>query len=81
MPIACSIWLKSPRERVKVEIYVSGSLSLGQRLVQVGDKVLGSCDGVTLTFAEATPEELIELKNAQVIKLVQPPQGEEGLVD
>ncbi|GAI94026.1 unnamed protein product [marine sediment metagenome] len=45
------------------------------RLVQVGDKVLGSCDGVTINVAEATPEELIELKNAQVIKLVQPPQG------
>ncbi|GAI94166.1 unnamed protein product [marine sediment metagenome] len=59
----------------KVKINVSLSHNLGTRLVQVGDKVLGSCDGVTINVAEATPEELIELKNAQVIKLVQPPQG------
>lgn len=62
-----------------MEINVSVPLNLGQRLVQVGDKVLGFCDGVTITVGKATPEELIELKNAQVIKLVQPPQGEEGL--
>ena len=59
-----------------MEIYVSGSITLGQRLIQVGDKVLGSCDGVTINVAEATPEELIELKNAQVIKLVKPPEEE-----
>ncbi|GAI79848.1 unnamed protein product [marine sediment metagenome] len=59
----------------KIKINVSVSLNLGPRLVQVGDKVLGSCDGVTINVAEATPEELIELKNAQVIKLVQPPRG------
>lgn len=55
-----------------MEINVSVSLNLGPRLIQVDDKVLGSCDGVTITVSEATPEELIQLKNAQVIKLVKP---------
>jgi len=55
---------------MKVNVSVSLNLDLGPRLVQVGDKVLGSCGGVTINVAEATPEELIELKNAQVIKLV-----------
>jgi hypothetical protein len=54
----------------KINISVSVSLDLGPRLIQVGDKLLGTCDGVTINIAEATPEELIELKNAQVIKLV-----------
>ncbi|HUV55790.1 MAG TPA: hypothetical protein VMV84_01025 [Dehalococcoidales bacterium] len=55
-------------------INVSVSLNLGPRLIQLGDKTLGSCDNVAINIAEATPEELIELKNAQVIKLVKPPQ-------
>ena len=64
-----------------MEIYVSISLNLGPRLIQLGDKVLGPCDGVTINIAEATPEELIQLRDAPVIKLVQPPQGEEKLAD
>jgi len=59
-----------------MEINVSISLNLGPRLIQVGDKVLGSCDGVTINVAEATPEELIELRNAQIIKLVKPTKKE-----
>lgn len=59
-----------------MQINVSIHLNLGKRLVQVGDKVLGACDGVTITVAEATPEELIELKNAPVIQLVKPSQEE-----
>jgi len=51
-------------------INVSINLKLGPRLVRVGDKVLGACEGVTIQIAEATPEELIELKNAEVIELV-----------
>ena len=59
-----------------MQINVSISLNLGPRLVQVGDKVLGLCDGVTITVGEATPEELIELKNAPVIELVKPSREE-----
>ena len=47
-------------------------------MVRVGDKVLGTCDGVTIAVAEATPEELIELKNAEVIELVKPHRAESG---
>lgn len=59
-----------------MQINVSISLNLGKRLVRVGDKVLGSCDGVTIEISEATPEELIELKNAPVIELVKPSREE-----
>ena len=59
-----------------MQINVSISLNLGQRLLQVGDKVLGLCDGVTITISEATPEEIIELKNASVIRLVKPKKEE-----
>jgi len=57
-------------------INVSIHLNLGPRLVRVGDKVLGSCDGVSIAIAEATPEELIKLKNADVIELVKPHRAE-----
>ena len=53
-----------------MQINVSINLNLGKRQVQVGDKVLGVCDSVIINVAEATPDELIELKNAPVIKLV-----------
>jgi len=59
-----------------MEINVSIHLNLGPRLVRVGDKVLGTCDGVTIAVAEASPEELITLKNAEVIELVKPPRVE-----
>jgi hypothetical protein len=55
-----------------VKINVSILLNLGPRLLRVGDKVLGLCDGVTVTVTEATPEELSELANAPVIELVKP---------
>jgi len=48
------------------------SLNLGPRLIEVGDKVLGIYDSVTITVTEATPEELTELRNAALIKLVKP---------
>jgi len=57
-------------------INVSLNVNLGPRLIRVGDKVLGACDGVTITVAEATPEELIKLKNADVIELVKPHKAE-----
>ena len=53
-----------------MQINVSIHLNLGRRLIRVGDKVLGACDGVVIQITAATPEELIELKNAQVIELV-----------
>lgn len=55
-----------------VKINVSISLNLGPRLLQVSGKVLGLCEGVTITVTEATPEELSELVNAPVIELVKP---------
>ena len=42
-----------------MQINVSISLNLGPRLIQVGGKVLGLCNGVTITVTEATPEELV----------------------
>ena len=59
-----------------MEINMSISLNLGSRLIQVSDRLLGLCDHVTITFTEATPEELIELKNATVIDLVKPKREE-----
>jgi len=61
---------------MKVKVYVSTHLNLGRRLVQVGDKVLGACDGVTVNIAEATPEELVALQKAPIIKLVKPEEEE-----
>jgi len=57
-------------------INVTLNLNLGPRLIRVGDKVLGQCDGVTISISEATPEELIKLKNADVIELVKPHKAE-----
>ncbi|MBA7702104.1 hypothetical protein ES703_110859 [subsurface metagenome] len=59
-----------------MQINVSINLNLGPRLVRVGDKVLGACVGVTIAVTEATPEELIKLKNADVIELVKPHRAE-----
>jgi len=57
---------------IDIRVNVSLTLNLGKRLIEVGDKVLGVCDGVTINITEATPEEVIKLKNAPVIKLVKP---------
>jgi len=54
-----------------VEINFSISINLGPRQIKLGNKVLGSCDNVIITVSEATKEELIQLRNAKVIKLVQ----------
>ncbi|TET41776.1 MAG: hypothetical protein E3J66_04795 [Dehalococcoidia bacterium] len=59
-----------------MQINVSLNLNLGKRLVQVGDKVLGVCDGVTINVTQATPEECIELQKAQEIKLIKPNREE-----
>jgi hypothetical protein len=59
-----------------VHITVSLNINLGKRLIQVGDKVLGVCDGVTINVTEASPEEVIELQKAQEIKLVKPNREE-----
>jgi len=53
-------------------INVSLSIHLGERLVQVGDKVLGVCDDLIINVKEATPEEVITLKDAPEIKLIKP---------
>lgn len=57
-------------------INVSLSLHLGKRQIQVGKKVLGVCDDVTISVMQATPEELIELQKAPEIKLVKPSREE-----
>lgn len=57
------------------EINISLHLQLGRRLLKVGDKVLGECDGVALEVEEATPEEVIAVLNAPEIKLIKPDQG------
>lgn len=59
-----------------MSINVNIHLNLGPRLVRVGDKVLGTCEGVTIAVAEATVEELVRLKNAPVIELVKPHRAE-----
>ena len=57
-------------------IRVSVSLNLGERQIWVGDKVIGSCDGLILEIESATPEELITLKNAPEIILIKPSRAE-----
>lgn len=61
---------------MSMQINVSIHLNLGPRLVRIGDKVLGQCDGVPIAVSLATPEELIKLKNADVIELVKPHRAE-----
>lgn len=61
---------------MSMQINVSINLNLGPRLVRVGDKVLGQCDGVIIAITEATPEELVELNKAEVIELVKPHRAE-----
>lgn len=57
-------------------IKVSLSIHLGKRQIWVGDKVLGACDELIINVEEATPEELITLKNAREIKLIKPSRAE-----
>jgi len=57
-------------------INVTLNLNLGRRLIRVGDKVLGQCDGVTISVSEVTPEELMKLMSADVIELVKPHKAE-----
>ncbi len=59
-----------------MHINVSLNLNLGKRLVQVGDKVLGVCDGVTINVTEATPEEVTQLQEAPEIRLLKPNREE-----
>lgn len=59
-----------------MHINVSLNLNLGKRLVQVGDKVLGVCDGVTINVTEATPEEITQLQKAPEIRLLKPNREE-----
>ena len=46
------------------------NVDLGPRLLVVGGETLGTCDNMTITIAEATPEELEKLKSANEIRLV-----------
>lgn len=47
-------------------------LRLGPRLVMVSGKLVGTCDDLSLTIAEATDEEIEELRGADAIRLVKP---------
>jgi len=57
-------------------INVRLSIHLGERLLQVGDKVLGVCDDLIINVKQATPEEVMTLKNAAEIKLIKPSREE-----
>ena len=57
-------------------VNVSLQLHLGPRMIRVGKEVLGRCDGLTIAVEKATPEELIKLKNADVIELIKPHRAE-----
>lgn len=44
-------------------------LKLGPRLLKIGEKVIGTCDDLTIEIAEATDEEIGELMAAEEITL------------
>lgn len=50
-------------------------LRLGQRMLTVGGKLIGTCDQLSLEIAEGTAQEIEELENAQVISLVRMTKG------
>ena len=45
-------------------------VNLGPRMIMVGSEALGTSDNISIEVAEATPEELEELKSAFEIRLV-----------
>ena len=61
-------------ESKNINVNVSLVLSLGKRLVAIGDRVVGECEEIIINVAEAKPEEVIELMKAPVVKLLKPPQ-------
>ena len=50
-------------------------LRLGPRGITVGGKLIGTCDGLSLTIAEVSEEEIQEMESAQVIGLVRMARG------
>ena len=50
-------------------------LSLGPRGITVGGKLIGTCDGLSLTIAEATDKEIEEMESAPAIGLVRMARG------
>ncbi len=61
--------LKSqPRPKVR-------ELRLGPRLLIIKGKPLGTCDGLSLNIAEATDQEIEELRSANEISLVKMAKG------
>lgn len=50
-------------------------LELGSRLVALAGKVVGTCDRLILTIAEATEEEIQDLEQTQAITLIRPGEG------
>lgn len=50
-------------------------LRLGPRLLIVKGKPLGTCDGLSLTIAEATEQEIEELQSANEISMVKMAKG------
>ena len=65
----------SPTFPVKVELDNLKSLTLGPRLIMAGSKAIGTCDGLTLSIAEASDEEIKELEKAPVISLARIAKG------
>lgn len=45
-------------------------LNLGPRMIVVRGRVIGTCDALSLTIAEATDEEIEELRSADEVSLV-----------
>ncbi len=56
-----------PEEREDVKM--RRALNLGPRLLKIGDKVIGTCDELTVVIAEATDEEIRKLLEADEITL------------
>lgn len=48
---------------------------LGSRLISLGSNVVGTCDDMSFTIAEATDKEIEDLQNARVISLVRAGKG------
>lgn len=50
-------------------------LNLGSRSIVVGGKIVGTCDDMSLTLAEASDEDIELLANAQSISMVKMGEG------
>lgn len=66
---------KLPHHTVNTKAEDLKELHLGTRLVTVGGKSIGTCDGLTILIAEATEAEIEELRGAKEISLVRMSKG------